>query len=200
MPWWLVLILVLHLVSLLVLVLRLRVSFTYKKDVFTIKAHLAFFSYTLYPGKGRGLTAELIGFILKLLFTILPYLRITVARMHIRVATGDAATTATLYGTASAGLSALLATLDHLLELDPKTRHMSLFADYLSDKPSFDLNIILSTPLIRALVLLLPLVLDAVKAKKEEKTAGGEAETKDEAAAPDKEPLPKEESNAEIPA
>ena len=104
------------------------------------------------------------------------WLRLHAARLHVRVATGDAASTATLYGTVSAGIGALLATLDHLLDLDPKTKHMSVLADFLSEKPSFDLKFVFSTPLLRALVLLLPIVLDAMKAQKERENAEEERE------------------------
>ncbi len=99
------------------------------------------------------------------------HLRLTAARLHIRVATGDAATTAILYGAVSASLAYLLAALDRVTDLKTKPREMSVFADYLSEKPSVDLKLVFSMRVWEALALLFSVALAFIKTRNAQKAA-----------------------------
>ena len=70
------------------------------------------------------------------------HLRLKAARIHLRVATGDAATTALAYGATSASLSFLLAALDRVTKLRAKPGDVLLVADYLSERPSADIKLV----------------------------------------------------------
>lgn len=70
------------------------------------------------------------------------HLHLRAARIHLRVATGDAATTALAYGAASASLAFLLAALDRVTRLRAKPGDVLVVADYLSERPSADIKLI----------------------------------------------------------
>ena len=72
------------------------------------------------------------------------HLRLRAARLHIRVATGDAATTAILYGAVSGVLASLLALLDRATVLRARSPQVAVIADYLSEKPSADVKLVFS--------------------------------------------------------
>ena len=66
-----------------------------------------------------------------------------------RVATGDAASTAILYGSISQALSYLVATLDSITNLDSlKRSDILIYPDYLSDKLEAKINLTFSIRLI----------------------------------------------------
>ena len=70
------------------------------------------------------------------------HLRVRVARLHIHVATGDAASTAILYGAVSQGVACLAALLDSAGTLRSPTRSdVDIRADYLSEKTTADIEI-----------------------------------------------------------
>ena len=88
---------VLLLLTVTVLTLHVRVSAAYStKDGITVRIHLLFFRFTVYPRRARPLTIHLIRFGTKLGLAMLPYAKLYIPRMHIRVASGDAAETALL--------------------------------------------------------------------------------------------------------
>ena len=99
------------------------------------------------------------------------HLRLTAARLHVRVATGDAATTAVLYGAVSASLSYLLLALGRVTHLRAKPRDISVCADYLSEKSAVDIRLIFKMRVWGALALLLSLLFTFVKSKLTHKKA-----------------------------
>ena len=62
------------------------------------------------------------------------HLRLHATKLHIRVATGDPATTALAYGTVSQGVAYLLATLDQVARLKAAEPHVSVDADFLGER------------------------------------------------------------------
>ena len=99
------------------------------------------------------------------------HLHLKAARLHIRVATGDAATTAVLYGAVSASLAYLLAALDRVTDLKTKPRDVSVFADYLSERSHVDLKLIFSLRVWGALLLLFSAAITFFKARRGQRTA-----------------------------
>lgn len=70
------------------------------------------------------------------------HLRIRIARLHFGVASGDAATTAILYGAVSQGACYMAALLDGCGTLRyPAKSDVQIYADYLSEKPVIDMEI-----------------------------------------------------------
>ena len=73
------------------------------------------------------------------------HLHVKLAKIYIRVATGDAAQTAILYGVISQALSYLIEALDTVTNLDGlKKAYINVEPDYLSDKFDAKINITLS--------------------------------------------------------
>ena len=99
------------------------------------------------------------------------HLHLHTARVNIRVATGDAATTAILYGAAAAALSYLLTALDSVTRLHAGEEKISLTADYLGEKSTADVKIVFKLRLIFALTLLFSLALTYLKTKRAQKLA-----------------------------
>lgn len=99
------------------------------------------------------------------------HLHLHTARVNIRVATGDAATTAILYGAAAAALSYLLTALDGVTRLHAGEEKISLTADYLGEKSSADVKIVFKLRLVFALTLLFSLALTYLKTKRAQKLA-----------------------------
>lgn len=83
------------------------------------------------------------------------HLRLKAARIKIRVATGDAATTAILYGAVGASLSYLLAALSRVVRLKAAPRDIGVVADYLSEKSSTDIKLVFTLRVFGALALAL---------------------------------------------
>ncbi|MBR3964348.1 MAG: DUF2953 domain-containing protein [Clostridia bacterium] len=70
------------------------------------------------------------------------HLRVRVARLHVYVATGDAATTAILYGAISQTVAYIAALLDSTGTLrSPAKADVDIHADYLSEKTTADVEI-----------------------------------------------------------
>ncbi len=70
------------------------------------------------------------------------HLRVRVARLHLAVATGDAASTAILYGAVSQTVAYTAALLDSTSTLkNPAKSDVRIYADYLSEKTSADIEI-----------------------------------------------------------
>ncbi len=68
--------------------------------------------------------------------------RVEFRKMHLRVATGDAASTAILYGVILQTVAYLLQwTQDHFNEIRRREGDMTVEPDYLSDQPSFELDL-----------------------------------------------------------
>ena len=99
------------------------------------------------------------------------HLHLHTARVNIRVATGDAATTAILYGAAAAALSYLLTALDGVTRLHAGEEKISLTADYLSEKTTAEVKLIFKLRLVFALALLFSLALTYLKTKRAQKLA-----------------------------
>lgn len=99
------------------------------------------------------------------------HLRLTAARLHVRVATGDAATTAILYGAISASLSYLLLALDRVTHLRAKPRDISVCADYLSQRSSTDIKLTFKMHVWGALCLAFSLLFTFIRSKLTRRTA-----------------------------
>lgn len=80
------------------------------------------------------------------------WLRLHAARLHIRVATGDAAATAVLYGAVCQSLAYLLALLDGVARVKAREPDVSVIADFEGERPSADVKIILSLRVIDVLI------------------------------------------------
>ena len=93
------------------------------------------------------------------------HLKLTAARLHVRVATGDAATTAILYGAVSASLSYLLLALGRVTRLRAKPHDISVAADYLAERSSADIKLIFAMRVWGALALLFSLLFTFLKSK-----------------------------------
>ena len=72
------------------------------------------------------------------------WLKLRAAKLHIRVATGDAAETAILYGVVCQSLSYLLALLDRVAKVKAKEPDVQVIADFEGERPSTDVKIVLS--------------------------------------------------------
>ena len=72
------------------------------------------------------------------------HLRLRAKRLHIRVATGDAAETAIVYGAVSQSLAYLLAGLDKVTDLRAAPPDVAVTADFLGERPSVDIKLIFS--------------------------------------------------------
>lgn len=104
------------------------------------------------------------------------HLRLHAARVHLYVATGDAATTAVAYGAVSASLAYLVATLERVMKVRARRGDVSVVADYLSDKPRADVKLHFSIPLGSALALAISLALAYLKKRRAQRAARRAAE------------------------
>ena len=96
-------------------------------------------------------------------------LHLKAARLHIRVATGDAATTAVLYGAVCASLSYLLAILARTTRLTAGPKDIDVRADYLAERPSADVKLVFSARVWEILALLFTAALAVVKKRQAKK-------------------------------
>ena len=78
--------------------------------------------------------------------------------MHIRVASGDAAETALLYGAVSGATASALASLGHLRPTKVNTKHATVVADYLADASEVDVKFVASAGFLRAMRVLPPVL------------------------------------------
>ena len=114
-------------------------------------------------------------------------LKVRVRKMHISVATGDAAKTAILYGAVLQSASYLLQLIQtHFIEIERKPGAMEIFADYLSDRSHVDIDLVFRIRLIRAARIAIGVLraydcekdLALAKAKQREELKKAEAEAK----------------------
>jgi len=99
------------------------------------------------------------------------HLRLDASRVHLFVATGDAATTAVAYGAVSASLAYLIGGLERLMRVHAKRGDVTVVADYLSEKPRADVKLRFSMPVGSALALLVSLALSYLKRRRAQKAA-----------------------------
>lgn len=98
------------------------------------------------PQKEKGILEKL-GALRELLSVLLTrtlgHLKIRTARIRIRVATGDAASTAVLFGAVNSAVSLLLETLDQFETLEiARGDEIEVIPDYLSETTSADLRLL----------------------------------------------------------
>ena len=93
------------------------------------------------------------------------YLKVTLAKIYIAVATGDAAKTALLYGVVSQSVAYLIEALDVNANLKGEP-DVVVTTDYLAEKTYADLEIKLSLRVWQVLYILLPALIKAANAKK----------------------------------
>lgn len=112
----------------------------------------------LFPSKKKRTLAEKIVLVRAISAVLVrktrKHLRLHAARLHIRVATGDAAQTAVLYGVVCQSLSYLLALFDRVTKLKAVTPDVSVTADYLAEKPSADVKLVFSLRVWGAIAIL----------------------------------------------
>ena len=132
------------------------------------KAAKAKKNHLLAPKKKRTLAERLV-FVRAISAALIrkthKHLRLHAARLHVRVATGDAAQTAVLYGVICQSLSYLLALLDRVTRLKAVTPDVSVTADYLAEKPSADVRIVFSLRVWGALAILFGAALTFIRTK-----------------------------------
>lgn len=97
------------------------------------------------------------------------HLYLKAAKLHIRVATGDAATTAVLYGAVSGSLAGVIALLDRVTVLRAKPPEVAVFADYLSEKSRADIRLVFSMRLGGALLSLFSVALAFLRTRRAQK-------------------------------
>ncbi|MBQ9735459.1 MAG: DUF2953 domain-containing protein [Clostridia bacterium] len=98
-----------------------------------------------------------------------PAFRIRVCRLNAVVATTDAASTAILYGVVCQSVSYLLEALHRMTGKSVKGDEVTVVADFLGEKTSLSLDILLSTNLLRVLCLALRAATSFLKFHKTEK-------------------------------
>lgn len=103
------------------------------------------------------------------------HLRLRAARLHIRVATGDAAKTAVLYGAVSGALSGVLALLDRVTVLRAKPPEVAVYADYLSEHSRADIRLVFSMRLGGALLSLFSVAMAFFRTRRAQKRKKAEA-------------------------
>lgn len=106
------------------------------------------------------------------------HLKLRAARLHIRVATGDAATTAVLYGAVSGSLAYLLALLDRVTRLHAAPPQVSVTADYLSERSTADVRLVFSIRVAGAIALALSLAFAYLRHKADTRRARRKKELK----------------------
>lgn len=100
----------------------------------------------------------------KLLSHLSRRLRIDVKRLHVTVATGDAASTAIAYGAASSAMAGLT----EILYLNTRTKlpapeNGGVYADFVGDKSKIDIDIVLSMRVVGILATLISLAYNYLK-------------------------------------
>ena len=147
------------LLAIFICTLHIRISASYStRDGITVRIHLLFFRFTVYPRRARPLTIHLIRLGTKLGLALLPYAKIYIPHMHIRVASEDAAETALLYGAVSGATASAIASLAHMRPTKINKRHATIVADYLSATPEVDVKFVASAGFLRAVRVLPPVL------------------------------------------
>ena len=92
-----------------------------------------------------SMVKEIVGTVIKKFFG---HLKIDAARIKIKVATGDAASTAIAYGAVSQSVNLLLPVLEDVKNFKlPRESQFDISADFLSDKPEIDIKLTFSVRL-----------------------------------------------------
>lgn len=99
------------------------------------------------------------------------YLHLKASRIYVRVATGDAAETAVLYGAVSGAVTYLLAILDRITLLHVKEKTVYVFPDYLADSSAADIRIVLGLRVWSGVALLFSVAFTSVKIQYEQELA-----------------------------
>lgn len=94
------------------------------------------------------------------------HLHLRAARLHIRVATGDPATTALAYGAVSQSVAYLLAGLDQLTRLKAAEPDVSVYADFLGERSQIEANVTFSIRIWGLLVTAIPLLFTFINKKR----------------------------------
>lgn len=115
---------------------------------------------------------ERLGFLRELLTAMLEktlgHLKIRTARIRIRVATGDAASTAILFGAVNGGVALLLETLDQFGKLKVTRRdEIEVIPDYLATETTVDIRLLFSLRMWQILDILWKAFLAYIKIKKQ---------------------------------
>lgn len=104
--------------------------------------------------------------IFEFLKTFSKHLHIKLAKIHIKVASPDAAQTAILYGAVSGSVAVLVDVLNGITNLDSlRNSSISVEPDFLSEKPEAKINISLSMRVYGALAVLIKLLVRYIKHK-----------------------------------
>ena len=93
------------------------------------------------------------------------HLRLHAARLHIRVATGDAATTAIAYGAVSQSAAYLLGALGEVTRLRADPDDVCVVADFTAERSTVDVRIILSIRIFGALATVLGVIFSYLRTK-----------------------------------
>lgn len=98
------------------------------------------------------------------------YLRVDVTKVHVNVATGDAASTAVLYGAVTQAVAALLDLTDKLPNVRTGyTPDVAVAADFLSEKTSADVDISFSIVVWQVLATLIRALIGYIKKQNKNK-------------------------------
>ena len=95
------------------------------------------------------------------------WLKLHAARLRVRVATGDAASTAILYGVVCQSFSYILALLDRVTRVKAREPEVNVIADFEGERSSVDIKIVLTLRVIDVLLAILHLV----KSEKQQNTS-----------------------------
>ncbi len=99
------------------------------------------------------------------------HLRLHAARLHVRVATGDPATTAIVYGAVSQSLAYLLTGLDQVTRLKAAEPDVGVYADFLGEKSKIEADITFSIRVWGAIATAVPTLIAYLSKKRALKSA-----------------------------
>lgn len=97
------------------------------------------------------------------------HLYLRTARLHIRVATGDAATTAIAYGAVSGGVALILTVLGKFTVLHTAPSDVAVMADYLGEKSKIDARVVFSMRVGGAICVLFSVAFAFLKTRRAQK-------------------------------
>lgn len=97
------------------------------------------------------------------------HLYLRAARLHIRVATGDAASTAITYGAVSGGVALILTVLGKFTVLHAAPPDVAVMADYLGEKSKIDARVVFSMRVGGAVCVLFSVAFAFLKARRVQK-------------------------------
>lgn len=97
------------------------------------------------------------------------HLYLRAARLHIRVATGDAASTAIAYGAVSGGVALILTVLGKFTVLHAAPPDVAVMADYLGEKSEIDARVVFSMRVGGAVCVLFSVAFAFLKARRVQK-------------------------------